>query len=325
VAGLRNILIVAQDGRLQYEALLLAASLRHFPSNADLRLFVAEPQPGPLWSDDPRLTRPAIRRELRALGAQIVPLHNRHWGARYPHGNKIESLSLLPKGEGFLFLDTDTLITGDLSGLDTSRPTASVRVEPTWPRLSLYGPDFAAIWGALYERFRLDMTQTLDQRFGHTDWKRYLYFNAGWIIGPCPHAMGETLTHIAVEIERAPPPEMATQQLYPWLDQIALPLAISALGGGRPVADCGLDGALSLHYRALPMLYATAPDNTVTLLEHLTRAEHLWDIFNQYAAFRRMVFKGEGAILRAKIDRSALPWTYGARERAIRALGHWVR
>lgn len=325
MARLRNILIVAQDGRLQYEALLLAASLRHFPENAGLRLFVAEPQPGPLWPDDPRLTRPAIRRELRALGAQIVPLHNRHWGARYPHGNKIEALSLLPKDEGFLFLDTDTLITGDLSGLDTTRPTASLRVEPTWPRISLYGPGFAAIWGALYTLFDLDVAPTLDLRHGPDDWKRYLYFNAGWISGPCPHAMGEALTQIALGIERTPPPEIATQQLYPWLDQIALPLAIASLGGGRPSAECGLDGAKSLHYRTLPMLYATAPDQTVALLEHVTRAEHLWDIFNQYAAFRRMVFKGEGAILRAKIDRSTLPWTHGARERAIRTLGHWVR
>ena len=325
MAALRNILIVAQDGRLQYEALLLAASLRHFAGNRDLRLFVAEPQPGPLWPDDPRMTRPAIRRELRALGAQIVPLHNRHWGARYPHGNKIEALSLLPPGEGFLFLDTDTLITGDLSGLDCTRACASVRVEPTWPRISLYGPGFTQIWGALYDRFGLALEQTLDTRFGPDDWRRYLYFNAGWIAGPCPRAMGDALTRVALGIEQSPPPEIATQALYPWLDQIALPLAITALGGGRPAPDCGLDGPLSLHYRALPILYATAPDATVALLEQVTGAAHLWDIFNQYVSFRRMIFKGNGRILRDRIDRAALPWTHGALVRDIRALGHWVR
>jgi hypothetical protein len=322
---LRNILIVAQDGRLQYEALLLAASLRHFAPNKGLRLFVAEPQAGPLWPDNPRMTRPAIRRELRALGAEIVPLHNRHWGGRYPHGNKIEALSLLPAGEGFLFLDTDTLVTGDLTGLDCARPTASVRVEPTWPRISLYGPDFAAIWGALYDRFALDMVGTLDQRFAPDDWRRYLYFNAGWIMGPCPQALGARMTEYALSIERDVPTAVATQTLYPWLDQIVLPLAITALGGGRPVPDTGLDGALTLHYRALPVVYAAAPNTTVDLLEHVTGAAHLWDIFNQYVSFRRMIFKGEGRVLRAKVDRDALPWTYGALQRMIRDLGHWVR
>lgn len=322
---LRNILIVAQEGRLQYEALLLAASLRHFAPNKALRLFVAEPQAGPLWPDDPRMNRPAIRRELRALGAEIVPLHNRHWGARYPNGNKIEALSLLPKGEGFLFLDTDTLITGDLSGLDCARPTASVRVEPTWPRISLYGPDFAAIWGALYARFGLGMDATLDTFFAADDWRRYMYFNAGWIMGPCPQALGAAMTEYALSIERDVPAPMATQALYPWLDQIVLPLAISALGGGRPTPDMGLDGTRSLHYRALPVIYATAPDTTVDLLEQVTGAPHLWDIFNQYVSFRRLIFKGEGRVLRDKLDRSALPWTYGALQRQIRDMGHWVR
>lgn len=321
--ALRNILIVAQDGRLQYEALLLAASLRHFPGNRDLRLYVAEPQPGPLWPDDPRLTRPAIRRELRALGAQIVPLHNRHWGARYPNANKIEALASLPPNEPFLFLDTDTLITGDLSGLDCARPSASVRVEPTWPRISLYGPGFAEIWGALYDLAGVDMQPTLAAQFAPDDWRRYAYFNAGWFCGPCPAQFHALYAPLACQIEANPPQVMATQALYPWLDQIALPPVIAALGGGP--RDTGLDGALSLHYRALPFIYASAPDSTVDLLETVTGAPHLWDIFNQYVAFRRMVFKGEGRVLRSRIDRTALPWTHGALMRMIRDLGHWVR
>lgn len=324
MSRLRNILIVAQDGRLQYEALLLAASLRHFPANRDLQLFVAEPQAGPLWPDDPRLTRPAIRRELRALGAQIVPLHNRYWGARYPNANKIEALALLPEDEPFLFLDTDTLITGDLSGLDCARPTASVRVEPTWPRISLYGPEHAQIWGALYDLAGLEMPNHLDPRFAADDWRRYPYYNAGWFMGPCPTQFGARYLKLALRIEADPPPVIATQALYPWLDQIALPLVIAGLKGGR-LDGVGLDHDLSLHYRALPVIYASAPDQTVELLETVTGAPHLWDIFNQYAAFRRMVFKGEGRALRAKMDQTALPWTYGALQRDIRALGHWVR
>jgi hypothetical protein len=320
---IRNILIVAQDGRLQYEALLFAVSLRHFPENRDLRLVVAEPQPGPLWPGDPRISRPAIRRELRALGAEIVPLHNKVFGARYPQGNKLEALALLSANEPFAFFDTDTLITGPIADVVAGPPTASQLVEPTWPREPLYGPSLAEIWGALYTRFELDMQPTLDDRFGDSDWRRYLYFNAGWFIGDCPHQMGEHLLHYAQSIERDPPAELATQTLVPWLDQVALPLAAAALGGGR--RETGLDGPNSLHYRALPEIYAYGSDHDVTVLETVTRAPHLWDIFNQYVSFRRMVFKENGAALRQIMAARPTPLTYSARKAAIMNAGHWVR
>ena len=323
MATIRNILIVAQDGRLQYEALLFAASLRHFPENRDLRLVVAEPQPGPLWQGDPRISRPAIRRELRALGADIIPLHSKVFGARYPQGNKLEALALLPTGEAFAFFDTDTLITGPIAGVVAGPPTASVGVEPTWPREPLYGPSLAQIWGALYDRFGLDMAPTLDTRFGADDWRRYLYFNAGWFTGACPHQMGERLLHYAAAIERDPPPELATQTLFPWLDQIVLPLAIAAEGGGR--RDTGLDGPKSLHYRALPEIYAYASDHAVDILEQVTRAAHVWDIFNQHVAFRRMIFKENGPALRQIIAGTPPPFTYWARRKQIMDAGYWVR
>ena len=43
-----DIVIVAQAGRLTYEAVLFAASLRHSAPDFAGRLLVAEPQPGPL-------------------------------------------------------------------------------------------------------------------------------------------------------------------------------------------------------------------------------------------------------------------------------------
>lgn len=323
MATIRNILIVAQDGRLQYEALLFAASLRLFPENRALRLLVAEPQPGPLWPDDPRISRPAIRRELRALGADIVPLHSKLFGARYPQGNKLEGLALLPKNEPFAFFDTDTLITGPIADVVAVPPTASQLVEPTWPREPLYGPSLAQIWGALYDRFGLDMAPTLDTRFSADDWRRYLYFNAGWFTGPCPHAMGAHLLHTAQEIERDPPPELATQSLFPWLDQIVLPLAIAAEDGGR--RDTGLDGTRALHYRALPEIYAYGSDHAIRVLEDVARIPHLWDIFNQHVAFRRMIFKENGPALRQIMAGTPPPFTYWARRKQIMDAGHWVR
>jgi len=50
-----NIVIIGQNGRLQYEAVIFAASLRHSDPDFKGRLFVAEPQPGDKWSKDPRM------------------------------------------------------------------------------------------------------------------------------------------------------------------------------------------------------------------------------------------------------------------------------
>src|SRR6056297_2666367 len=104
-----NIVIVGQAGRLQYEALIFAASLRKMSPGFTGRLLVAEPQPGPLWRNDPRITGDELRARLAELGAEIVPYESRHFGQSYPYGNEIEALLALPADEPFVFFDTDTL------------------------------------------------------------------------------------------------------------------------------------------------------------------------------------------------------------------------
>ena len=71
-----NILAVAQSGRLEFEAILLAASLRHADPGFGGTLYIAEPQPGPKWDHDPRLS-PPVRALLESLGAQILPFEAR--------------------------------------------------------------------------------------------------------------------------------------------------------------------------------------------------------------------------------------------------------
>ncbi|MEL6594970.1 MAG: hypothetical protein AAFQ47_03460, partial [Pseudomonadota bacterium] len=137
-----NIVIVAQAGRLQYEAILFAASLRANSPKFAGKLLIAEPQPGPLWPGDPRI-KPDVRALLEdALGATVVPFENRHFGAAYPYGNKIEALTALPANEPFVFFDTDTLVLDEITQVPFrfTRPQASLRRENTWPKLELYGP-----------------------------------------------------------------------------------------------------------------------------------------------------------------------------------------
>jgi len=237
-----NLMIVGQGGRLQYEAILFAASLRAMSPDFSGQLYVAEPQPGPKWKGDPSIRGSETRDLLERLGAKIIPFQSKHFGQNYPYGNKIEALMALPKGEPFVFFDTDTLVTGDVMSVpfDFTRPTASLRREGTWPKIELYGPGYSQIWKALYDRFGLDFESSLDLGQPDEFWKRYLYFNAGFFFYSCPHVFGQRFLDYALSIRDHPPTELIVQELDPWLDQVALPLVIHSLGGGRDTLPGGL-------------------------------------------------------------------------------------
>lgn len=321
-----NIMIVAQAGRLEAEALLFTASLAESAPALVPRLVIAEPQPGPLWPDDPRIT-PPWRAELTALGARIVPFESRHFGAAYPYGNKIEGLAALPEGEPFVFFDTDTLVLGDLAAVpfNFSRPSASMRREGTWPVEENYWPGYTATWKALYDRFGLDFAASLDLSQPDEYWERYLYFNAGWFLGADPAVFGARFLDYALSIRNDPPPELVLQPLDPWLDQVALPLVIHSLGGGRPGAElAGLDGAVTCHWRRLPLLYARESDAVVALLERIAARPEVRRLLRDWVPAKRMIYKGEGARARALFDRAALPRQERTIRQKLRAEGLWL-
>ncbi|MBL4927738.1 hypothetical protein [Fuscibacter oryzae] len=320
-----NIVAVVQAGRLSYEALLLAASLRASAPGFQGKLFLAEPG-GPLWPQDPRLTNPALRAALEGLGATFLPFQNCVFGASYPHGNKIEALLALPD-EPFLFLDTDTLVTGDLAAVpfDFARPSASMRREGTWPTVPLYSTH-EAIWGALYARFGLDIAPTLDLSEPADHWRRFLYFNAGWFFHASPKAFGERFLTIARTIRDDTPPELAAQELFPWLDQIALPLVVQSFGGGRPGPElAGLDGDVTCHYRSLPLLYARESDRAVEVLEEVASQKELRRLLRDHEPARELIYKNRGRKIREMFDRADLPRREQAIRARIREAGLWLR
>ncbi|MFC7703333.1 hypothetical protein ACFQXB_03885 [Plastorhodobacter daqingensis] len=322
-----NVFIIGQNNRLQYEAVLFAASLRKADPAARARLFIGEPVPNHLWDGDPRITGPA-RALLEDLGATFVPFEAREFGRHYPQGNKIEALTALPKGEPFVFFDTDTLFTGPLDRLvfDFDRPSASMRREGTWPIPELYGPGYTGIWKSLYDRFGLDFDSSLDLALPDEYWGRYLYFNAGWFFYRCPHEFGARFLSYACEIRDNPPPELVCQTLWPWLDQIALPLVIHSLGGGRPGPDlAGLDGDVSCHYRLLPLLYARESDAAVAMLEEICNTQKYKKVLREHQPVKKMVFRGDGARIRSMFDRADLPRREQAIRNAIKREGLWLR
>jgi hypothetical protein len=323
-----NIVVIGQSGRLQYEALLFAASLRHSAPDFAGRVFLAEPHPKSVWSTDPRKKTADLREALEVYGAEILPFENKYFGQSYAYGNKIEALLALPKGEPFVFFDTDTLITGDLTTVpfDFSRPTASLRRTGTWPQIELYGPGYTDIWKSLYDKFGLDFESSLDISQPDEFWERYLYFNAGFFFYECPHVFGQKFLDITRGIRDDPPPELVCQEMDPWLDQVALPLVIHALGGGRDTLPSGLlDGSVSCHYRVLPLLYARENDHVIEVLEAITAPNKLKKVLKAYEPIKRIIYQGRGKKVRAFFDQDNLPRREQAIRNKIKSQGFWMR
>ena len=311
---------IAQSGRLAYETLLLAASLR--ASSPGVTLTVMEPQAGPLWSSDPRLP-PDLRQALEEQGAEIMPFEAQVFGGNYPHGNKIEALTTLPAGRPFVFLDSDTLVLGDLREVpfDFDRPSASLRRTHSWPK----GPNIHGVWQSLYDRFGLDFESSQDPSFDVGDWRRYLYFNAGVFYGRDPQIFGRVFLDMARSIRDDPPPELDGQALTPWLDQITLPLVIRKFGGGRDTLPEGyLDGAATCHYRTLPLLYAREASETVAFAEKLAADPKIKKRLKDYEPARKLIYQGKGRVIREMFEATPNALEEDMRK-AIKSKGLWLR
>jgi hypothetical protein len=323
-----NVFAIVQGGRLQYEAVLFVATFFHKNPNFTGRLILGEPENSDRWDEDPSINSEQVRRLLLDLGAEIVPFQNGVFGSRYPNGNKILGLTALPEGEPFVFFDTDTIFTGRLNSVpfDFSRPTASLNREGTWPIVDLYGPGYGEMWRSLYDKFGLEYESTLDLSQPDEYWRRYMYFNAGWFFYKDPAEFATYFTHYATEIEREPPWQIETQELYPWLDQIALPLVIHKLGGGRDTIPEGLlDGEITNHYRFLPLLYATGSDDEIELLHKVLEPNPIKKVVKSYEPFKRLVYQGKGEKLRAMFDRNDLPRREQAIRQRIKKANMWYR
>ena len=151
-----NIVAVGQAGRLQYEALLLAASLR--ATTPALRA-------GCIWPNRNRAAAGRIAHPtprcadlLEALGAEFLPFEAKRFRPSYPHGNKIEALAALP--------DAPFPVSGHRYADHRRSSTESTLISPgprprcggghLAARWSCMGRITRAIWKSLYDRFGLE-------------------------------------------------------------------------------------------------------------------------------------------------------------------------
>ena len=97
---------------------------------------------------------------------------------------------------------------------------------------------------------------------------------------------------------------------------------IQSFGGGRPKPG-GLDGAVTCHYRTVPLLYARESDAAVAMFESV--AQEYRRILRDHEPIKIMVYQNRGRKVRALFDRNDLP----RREQVIRAMikkqGLWLR
>ncbi|MGB0905628.1 MAG: hypothetical protein ACPGVJ_12090, partial [Mangrovicoccus sp.] len=306
---------IGQRGRVGLEAALCLASLRAADPEFCAPVYIAEPQNCDLWTEDPRMA-PELRCCLQDMGAQILPFTAQTFGQAYPHGNKIEALAAMPQGPA-LFLDSDTLITGRLSQFAfPEHASAAPAPSPSWPSPSLYGPTRQQIWAALFAQAGLCAETGNGGPNG-----RAIYGSAAWVYAPDAPQFGEIWRRMATQIWQSPPPELAGQALTPWLDQIALPLALAAEKGGL------YHGAPLpiLHYRWLPLLYATASEAQLAALRQIAEQKPLKHLLKADPVFRRFMYQKAGARARALFDPARLPRSEMAIRKRLRRAGLWQR
>ena len=130
----------------------------------------------------------------------------------------------------------------------------------------------------------------------------------------------------AQDIRDNRPEPLICQEIYPWLDQIALPLVIQSLGGGRPGPELAeLDGNVTCHYRTIPLLYARESDRVVEVLETVAGQKDLRRVLRDWDPVKLMVYQNKGRKARALFDRTHLPLREQILRNTLKREGLWLR
>lgn len=220
-----SILFVVDGAGLEAQSLLLAASLaKHHPDRAEVALiaYVSPRSAGSLT---------AVTRALYAhCGVQIqaLPSADGVWAKPYPHGNKILACAAPRSSARSLFVDTDTVCLGALTGLELTDPDAVAVVPeglPTWGKED-------DKWPRAYEFFGLAVPQDRVQLTRGRQLDYPPYFNGGFVSfsdlprGDSGKNFAQSWLQTAIDFDHGCP----IKGKRPWLDQITLPLTMKRFG-----------------------------------------------------------------------------------------------
>jgi hypothetical protein len=214
-----SFVFVCQQGPLEVKSMLLAASLKR-QLRCHHELVAAIPVPQERWG------RPAAGTLafLERLGARLVPITN-GFDSDYPIGNKVSCLGITTDADVRVFLDSDILALQPFSGLfvpgaqKMEAPFGAVPAD-----MDTFGAN-DAIWALIYGGQNL--APPLERMRATISGQTMLpYFNAGFIAVHSRINLAATWLRICREIDADP--NIANK--WPWLDQIALPVAVKYLG-----------------------------------------------------------------------------------------------
>ena len=283
-SGMWNVAIVAQRGRIAYQALLCAASIRAHHSADDIRVYICVPNYTRRWKTDPGLDDVELVEAFRRYDCEITPFDNADFGSRYPHSNKFYAILSLPADEPFMFLDSDTIVAGSMrADIDFARPVLRP-AQSTWPVKRRGSPSIGAIWRSLYDFFGLDPAPYFDAERGDKKHQCYPYYNAGLMYYERSGIFGSTMLQMAKRLWRKQPDALRRQPLNPWLDQIVLPLVLAKFGVPR-IERRDLLYKPTLHYR-VPALLLLESGRAFKVFDSLSRQPGLVSVLSHDPGFR---------------------------------------
>ncbi|MEK8018244.1 MAG: sulfotransferase [Candidatus Parabeggiatoa sp.] len=202
---------VCQQGQLEIKSMLLAASLKRY-LRCDYELVAAIPQPASRWGTLSEDTQTL----MQILGIRSVPITN-EIDENYPIGNKVACLGIETSAEKIVFLDSDILCLREFS----PQFAAPFSAKPADLNLFLADP---SIWQQVYDLFELPLP--LQRVVASTSGELMLpYFNAGVIAVQNDIGFKAVWEECCQVIDAAD----SIKNKRPWLDQIALPVAVARL------------------------------------------------------------------------------------------------
>ena len=103
-------------------------------------------------------------------------------------------------------------------------------------------------------------------------------------------------------------------------------MVIHSFGGGRDALEAGhLDGAISCHYRLLPLLHARESDLAIITLETAIAPNKIKKVMKAYEPIRRMVDQKRGVKVRALFDQNNLQRKEQPIQKTLKRAGFWMR
>lgn len=293
-----NVAIVAQKGRIAYQAVLSAASIRAHHPREQIRIFICVPKNSALWEQDPAIDDVEMLDAFKRYDCELVSFDNADFGSSYPISNKFYSILSLPPNERFLFLDSDTLLVAPMrpDSFNFSEPGLTDAM-PNWP-VARDGYTIAEIWESLYTLFGLDASAYFDPERGVNEHQCYPYYQGNVMFYERAGAFGREMLEMAKQLWREQPKPVQKQKLKPWLDQIVLPLVLAKLGAPRRKKSDSFRDVI-VHYQYTIFL-TVRNARAIECFGELTKDPRLVSVLNHDEGFR--YFMSEEGRERTKRD-----------------------